>query len=111
MAHNIIDIPLDQYTMHNTRCSRKHNSQFLQIRHLTRPTHSEIVLSQLQLNNVTIYCQTLFQATQIVILKKVNKYLIDPLANMRSIVHTDVMCRKGIICQYVNRNRDTAHCL
>ena len=31
--HNIIDIPLDQYIKHNTRCSRKHNSQFLQIRH------------------------------------------------------------------------------
>ena len=26
-------IPLDQYIIHNTRCSRKHNSQFLQIRH------------------------------------------------------------------------------
>ena len=33
MEHNIIDIPLDQYIKHNTRCSRKHNSQFLQIRH------------------------------------------------------------------------------
>ena len=33
MEHNIIDIPLDQYIMHNTRCSLKHNSQFLQIRH------------------------------------------------------------------------------
>ena len=33
MEHNIIDIPLDQYIMHNTRCSRKHNSQCLQIRH------------------------------------------------------------------------------
>ena len=35
MEHNIIDIPLDQYVIHNrpTRCSRKHNSQFLQIRH------------------------------------------------------------------------------
>ena len=33
MEHNIIDIPLDQYISHNTRCSRKHNSQFLQIRH------------------------------------------------------------------------------
>ena len=33
MEHNIIDIPLYQYIKHNTRCSRKHNSQFLQIRH------------------------------------------------------------------------------
>ena len=33
MERNIIDIPLDQYIMHNTRCSCKHNSQFLQIRH------------------------------------------------------------------------------
>ena len=33
MEHNIIHIPLDQYIIHNTRCSRKHNSQFLQIRH------------------------------------------------------------------------------
>ena len=31
--HNIINIPLDQYIKHNTRCSRKHNSQFRQIRH------------------------------------------------------------------------------
>ena len=33
MEHNIIDIPVDQYIIHNTRCLRKHNSQFLQIRH------------------------------------------------------------------------------
>ena len=35
MERNIIDIPLDQYRpiKHNTRCSGKHNSQFLQIRH------------------------------------------------------------------------------
>ena len=33
IEHNIIDIPLDQYIIHNTRCSRKHNSQFLQIGH------------------------------------------------------------------------------
>ena len=33
MEHNIIEIPLDQYIMQNTHCSRKHNSQFLQIRH------------------------------------------------------------------------------
>ena len=33
MEHNIIDIPLDQYIKHNNRCSREHNSQFLQIRH------------------------------------------------------------------------------
>ena len=33
MEHNIIDIPLDQYIKHNTRCSRRYNSQFLQIRH------------------------------------------------------------------------------
>ena len=33
MEHNIIDIPLDQYIKHNTHCSSKHNSQFLQIRH------------------------------------------------------------------------------
>ena len=33
IEHNIIHIPLDQYSIHNTRCSRKHNSQFLQIRH------------------------------------------------------------------------------
>ena len=32
MERDIIDIPLDQYIKHNTRCSRKHNSQFLQIR-------------------------------------------------------------------------------
>ena len=33
MDNNIIDIPLDQYIKHNTRCSRKHSSQCLQIRH------------------------------------------------------------------------------
>ena len=30
---DIMHIPLEQYIKHNTRCSRKHNSQFLQIRH------------------------------------------------------------------------------
>ena len=30
MEHNIIDIPLDQYIKHNTRCSRKYNSQATQ---------------------------------------------------------------------------------
>ena len=33
MAHNFIDIPLDHYIQHNTRSSRKHDSQFLQIRY------------------------------------------------------------------------------
>ena len=33
MEHNRIDIPLDHYIQHNTRSSRKHDSQFLQIRH------------------------------------------------------------------------------
>ena len=36
MEHNlilVIDIPLDHYIQHNTRSSRKHDSQFLQIRH------------------------------------------------------------------------------
>ena len=33
MEHNLIDIPLDHYIQHNTRPSRKHDSQFLQIRH------------------------------------------------------------------------------
>ena len=40
MKHYVIDIRLDQYIMHNTHCSRKHNSQFLQI---ICQTHSEIV--------------------------------------------------------------------
>ena len=31
MEHNLIDIPLDM--QHNTRSSRKHDSQFLQIRY------------------------------------------------------------------------------
>ncbi|KAK2193267.1 hypothetical protein NP493_16g06060 [Ridgeia piscesae] len=29
MEHNLIDIPLDHYIQHNTRSSRKHDSQFL----------------------------------------------------------------------------------
>ena len=33
MEYNLIDIPLDYYIQHNTRSSRKHDSQFLQIRH------------------------------------------------------------------------------
>ena len=33
MEHNLIDIPLDHYIQNNTRSSRKHNSQFLQIRY------------------------------------------------------------------------------
>ena len=32
MEHNLIDIPLNHYIQHNTRSSRKHDSQFLQIR-------------------------------------------------------------------------------
>ncbi len=47
MEHNTIDIPLDEYIMHNTRCSRKHNSQFLQIRHSSHTY--EHIFSQLQL--------------------------------------------------------------
>ncbi len=35
MEHNLIDIPLDQYIKRNTRCSRKHNKQLVQIRHST----------------------------------------------------------------------------
>ena len=35
MEDTTIDTPLDQYIMHNTRCSRKHNSRFVQIRHPT----------------------------------------------------------------------------
>ena len=33
MEHNLIDILLDHYIQHNTRSSRKHDSQFLQIRY------------------------------------------------------------------------------
>ena len=33
MEHNLIDIPLDHYIQHNTRSSRKQDSQFLQIRY------------------------------------------------------------------------------
>ena len=63
MVHNIIDIPLDQYIMHNTRCSRKHNSQFLQIRHSSN-TFGNRFFSQLQLKKGMLNRQTLFQAAQ-----------------------------------------------
>ena len=33
MEHNLIYIPLDHYIKRNTRCSRKHEMQFVQIRH------------------------------------------------------------------------------
>ena len=33
MEHNLIDILLDHYIQYNTRSSRKHGSQFLQIRY------------------------------------------------------------------------------
>ena len=65
MEHNIIDIPLDQYInniMHNTRCSRKHNSQFLKIRHSSNTFGNSF--SQLQLKKGMLYRQTLFQAAQ-----------------------------------------------
>ena len=62
MEHNIIDIPLDQYIIHNTRCSRKHNSQFLQIRHSSNTFGNSF--SQLLLKNGMLYHQTLFQAAQ-----------------------------------------------
>ena len=45
MEHNIIDIPLDQYIMHNTRCSRKHNSQFLKIRHSSNTFGNSVFFS------------------------------------------------------------------
>ena len=63
MEHKIIDIPLDQYIIHNTRCSRKHNSQFLQIRHLSN-TFGKSFFPQLLLKNGMLYHQTLFQAAQ-----------------------------------------------
>ena len=63
MEHNIIDIPLDHYIIHNTRCSRKYNSQFLQIRHSSN-TFGKDKNSQLLLNNGMLYHQTLFQAAQ-----------------------------------------------
>ena len=62
MENNIIDIPLDQYIMHNTRCSRKHNSQFLQIRHSSNTFGNSFF--QLQLKNGMLYHQTLFHAAQ-----------------------------------------------
>ena len=56
MEHNIIDIPLDQYTKHNTRCSRKNNSQFLQIRNSSNTFGHSFPL--LQLKNGMLYRQT-----------------------------------------------------
>ena len=50
------------YSMHNTRCSRKHNSQFLQIRHSSNTFGNS--LFQLQLTNGMFYRQTVFQAAQ-----------------------------------------------
>ena len=62
MEHNIIDIPLDQYIIHNTRCSRNITASFFKLD--IRPTLSENVFSQLLLNNGMLYHQTLFQAAQ-----------------------------------------------
>ena len=64
MEHNIIDIPLDQYIIHNTRCSRKHNSQFLQIRHSSNTFGKSFFPTTVLLNNGMLYHQTLFQAAQ-----------------------------------------------
>ncbi len=48
MAHNIIDIPLDQYIKHNVGLPVAHaniTATFFELD--TRPTHSEIMFSQL----------------------------------------------------------------
>ena len=58
MEHNIIYIPLDQYIKHNTRCSRKHNSQLLQIRHSSNTFGHSFFPSLLQLKNGMLYRQT-----------------------------------------------------
>ena len=53
IEHNILDIPLDQYIMHNSHCSRKQNSQFLQIRHSSNTFGNGF--PQLQLKNGMLY--------------------------------------------------------
>ena len=76
MEHNIIDIPLDQYTKHNTRCSRKHNSQFLQIRHSSKTFgHSFFPTTAIEWNALppNIISSNSIESFQ----KNLNKYRID----------------------------------
>ena len=76
MEHNIIDIPLDQYIKHNTRCSRKHNSQFLQIRHSSNTFgHSFFPTTAKEWNALpsNIISSNSIESFQ----KNLNKYLID----------------------------------
>ena len=58
MEHNLIDIPLDHYIQHNTRTSRKHDSQF---KLDTLQTYLEAASSQQQLRNGILSPQTLSQ--------------------------------------------------
>ena len=61
MEHNLIDIPLDHYIQHNTRSSRKHDSQFSSCKLDTLQTYLETASSQQQLKNGILSPQTLSQ--------------------------------------------------
>ena len=76
IEHNIIDIPLDQYIKHNTRCSHKHSSQFLQIRHSSNTFgHSFFPTTAKEWNALpsNIISSNSIESFQ----KNLNKYLID----------------------------------
>ena len=76
MEHNIIDIPLDQYIKHNTRCSRKHNCQFLQIRHKSNTFgHSFFLTTAKEWNTLpsNIISSNSIESFQ----KNLDKYLIE----------------------------------
>ena len=109
MEHNIIDIPLDQYIKHNTRCSRKHNSQFLQIRHSSNTFgHSFFSLLDSRAKEWNALPSNIISSNSIESFQKNLKQISDrPLADKPPCA-LGVMCPKGIICQYVNRNRNTA---
>ena len=97
MEHNIIDIPLDRYIKHNTRCSRKHNSQFLQTRHLSNTFGNSFSPPTAKEWNA--------QPSNIISSNSFKKKRISdrPLASKHHAHWRDVP--KGIICQLCNRNR------
>ena len=62
MEHNIIDIPLDKLYQTQYSCSRKHNSQFLQIRHSSNTFGHSFLQSRGQFRSgIGMYCQFQFR--------------------------------------------------
>ena len=94
MEHNIIDTPLDQYIKHNTCCSRKHNSQFLQIRHSSITFGNSFFPTNYSYRIECSTVQHYFKQLNRIISKKLKQISDRPLADK-----PPCALPKGIICQ------------